>query len=255
MQERLRLLLGETVWWLGEHLLKIKVEGKENLDLARKHLEAGSLLVYFNHISFLDPGLVLRLILENLNPPLRPAAFASQKHLDEKRGKVNWLHSSVMKGVANLKGVNLLPIIQEYDRSSYPNWADINFCSIRKAVRILSAPGGIVIIAPEESRSKTGALKEAKEGIEVIFKTKIVQEKTLAWPMGVIGAEKIHQSGKTWLNPFAPVTLVVNKPLSYEEVKNDAETLKLPIKDVLMLKLAQRLPENYRGFYSPSGMV
>lgn len=244
-------LPGETCWRLGEHL-RLKIGGKENLTSLQEHLKEGSLLVYFNHLSFVDPALVLKVILENfdLSPSCPPAIFTSQKHLDPERKIIYQLQTLIMKGAAAAKGFELLPIVQEYDRSSYQDYDKINFASIRKALRVLSSPGGVVLIAPEETRSKTGTLQEAKEGIEVIFKSKSVQRNTLALPIGVSGTEKIHQPGRFWLNPFTQVTLMVGKPLSYEEVKNDAETLELPIKDVFMLKLARLLPENYWGFYS-----
>jgi 1-acyl-sn-glycerol-3-phosphate acyltransferase len=255
MRERanpLYRLPGETCWLLGEHLLRLKIGGKENLTSPQEHLKEGSLLVYFNHLSFVNPALVLKVVLENFDlPPSRPPAiFTSQKHLDPERKIIYRVQTLIMKGAATAKGFELLPIVQEYDRSSYQDYAAINFASIRKALRILSSPRGVVLIAPEETRSKTGTLQEAKKGIEAIFKSKKVQENTLALPIGVFGTEKIHQTGKFWFNPFAQITLIVGKPLSYEEVKNDAETLELPIKDVFMLKLAQILPENYWGFYS-----
>lgn len=244
MKERLAdkifTLPAETVWWFGENLLRIKIDGNENLTLIQEHLKKGSLLIYFNHTSFLDPGLVLRLIFENLDISSRQiAVFTSQKHLDTKRGRINWFHSLVIKGSAEIKNFELLPVVQEYDRDSYKDYLNLNVASLKRAIRFLKFPGKILLIAPEETRSKSGALIEAKEGIEAIFK--LGKESLLALPIGITGA-------KEWFNPANQTKLVVGRPFSFAGAEAEATSL-VPIKDILMIHLAQLLPPEQRGFY------
>lgn len=248
ISDKLFTLPAESLWWLGEHLIRLEVEGEENLAQADEHLKEGSLLPYINHVSAIDPGLGLKVLLENLkNLSNKPAVFASQKHLDQKRGLINSAHSLIIRGTAMARKLELLPVVQEYDRNFYPNYVEINRSSLMKGIEIIRSRGGILLIAPEGTRSKTGALLEANEGIEKML---FWGRKTaLALPIGIIGTKEFLKSENFIINLFVKIKLVVGKPISYQEAKTYSEKWQLPIKDVLMIKLACLLPEEYWGFY------
>lgn len=292
MKERLREALikedarfGKAIWWVGEHVIRFRFKGKESLAQTQEHLEkGGSALLISNHASFPDLGLAWEIAKKHLLPALQgheppvPAFFSSLKHLDSRRKITSRVQSFIMRSAAAAEGFYLLPTVQEYDRESYPDFVSINLSTIRQALKLLNTAGGIVFIAPEETRSKTGALQEAKEGIGVIFSSKTAQEKTLAVPIGVVSSHKFHKSGRLWVNPFAKIRVLIGKPFSYQEVEDEAreklgllgkleEVEKLNLKDELknnkrrqikqnligtamMIRLAQLLPPEQRGFYA-----
>ena len=248
VENKISSLCGEIAWWFNGHL-PLRVAGKENLAEAKEHLSEGSLLLYFNHPSIVDPGLLLRIIEQHLKNPFQGEVLAltSQKHLDPRRGPATLLHCVIMKSGSVAKGFELLPVVQEYDQHSYPDFFRINRKSLLRAIRSIREPGTILMVAPEETRTKSGVLIEAKNGLETIF----VGGKRNVWamPLAITGAEKLK-----WLDPNNKSTITAGEPISYEETqlmrtKAQSFGLELSTNDVLMLHLARLLPERYWGFY------
>lgn len=232
--------LGEIVWRIGESRANFIVEGEENFDPARKHLKEGSLAIVINHRSYVDPGGAIWLI-DNYLPEATVCLFpAAYKHLDAKRIP---LEGRIAKGVAHIKGFKLLPVVQHYDRDSYPKdfifGLDKKFA--REARQALQTAGGIFVIAPEGTRSRTGQLQESQPGIERLFRW---SEKTLFQPIGFI------KTSVSNVLLSKPMKAVVGPTYSPAEILEFAESKNLEVKDALMVLLAQLLPQEYRGIYA-----
>lgn len=233
-------VLGEAVWRFGERRANLIVEGEENFAPAREHLKEGSLIIGINHRSYVDPGGAI-MFIDNYLPEATVCLFpASYKHLDAKRIP---LEGRIAKGVAHVKGFKLLPVVQHYDRSSYSKdfilGLDKQF--VKEARRVLQTPGGVLVVAPEGTRSRTGQLQPAQPGIENLFRW---SEKTFFQPIGFI------ETSVRNVLLSRPMKAVVGPLYSPEEIFDFAQNKNLEVKDALMVLLAQLLPKEYHGVYA-----
>lgn len=230
---------GEIVWRIGEWRANFIVEGEENFAPVNEHLKEGSLVIPINHRSMLEPAGVIKLI-EDYLPEATVCLFpASYKHLDPKRSP---LEGRIAKGIAHVKNFKLLPVVQHYDRGSYPKdfifGLDKKFA--KEARQVLQTPGGIFVIAPEGTRNPTG-LQEAQSGVERLFRW---SEKALFQPIGFI------ETSESNLLLSKPMKAVVGPAYSPEAISEFAQSKNLEVKDALMVLLAQLLPQEYRGVYA-----
>lgn len=129
-----------------------------------------------------------------------------------------------------------------------PNSADKQ--AISNIIKTLKA-GNNMLIFPEGTRSRTGQLMEPKKGVILIKK---LSKATLV-PLGLSGTEKLlpindkNMALESFQN--ADVTLNIGKPLELpkkvkEETKHEYEKRCI---DLIMYKIADLLPEEYRGVY------
>jgi 1-acyl-sn-glycerol-3-phosphate acyltransferase len=111
-------------------------------------------------------------------------------------------------------------------------------------VAFLKDDGGMLGIAPEGTRSRTGQLIEGKPGISFIA----VKAGVTFIPTAVYGTEKAISS--LFRLRRATVTLVFGKPFELPpfERKNKEESLQ-KIMDEIMCQIAALLPDEYRGIY------
>lgn len=131
-----------------------------------------------------------------------------------------------------------------------PNTADKD--GIYRVIDILKSNHNILMF-PEGTRSRTGAMIEAKRGPLFIAKL----SKAIIVPVGICGSEKllpINKEGNMSNENFhhAKVEVNIGKPFYFdkrmkEESKKDYEKRAL---DNAMYKIAELIPENYRGVYS-----
>lgn len=130
-----------------------------------------------------------------------------------------------------------------------PNTADKE--AMTKMVKVLRG-GENLLIFPEGTRSRTGAMIEGKKGILLLAKVKNVT----VVPMGMAGTEKLlpickdgDMGGEVWqdadvyLNFGDPVTLPKKEK---EETKHEYDDRCM---EFLMKSIAKELPESYRGVY------
>lgn len=130
-----------------------------------------------------------------------------------------------------------------------PNTADKE--AISNIVKTLKE-GNNILIFPEGTRSRTGALIEPKKGVVLIQKL----SKAIIVPLGISGTEKllpIHEEDMA-LERFrcADVNLNIGHPLDLpkknkEESKHEYEDR---VMDYLMYEIANLIPEEYRGVYA-----
>lgn len=130
-----------------------------------------------------------------------------------------------------------------------PNTADKDaITSMVKTVR----NGENIVIFPEGTRSRTGAMIEGKKGILLLARL----TKASIIPIGMSGTEKllpIDDSGdmgkETWHN--ADVTIKFGKPVTLSKREKDEEKHAYEDRclNTLMKSIANLLPEKYRGVY------
>ncbi|PJI07673.1 MULTISPECIES: lysophospholipid acyltransferase family protein [Clostridium] len=131
-----------------------------------------------------------------------------------------------------------------------PNTADKE--GISRIIKLLRNKNNIFVF-PEGTRSRTGGMIEAKKGPLLIAK----MGKAVIVPVGICGSEKlmpIDKSGNMYDESFhyAKVKVNIGKPFYFgsrnkDENKKDYEKRVI---DDAMYKIAELIPEEYRGVYS-----
>lgn len=238
-KESLRLKTSEHV---GNFLLENihrNVYGVENLNLAKKHLEEGSVLFYFNHFAKLDGILFGKIINDYLAPFDQTAAIASFRHMDPEKGLFNKMQGNLIEDWHKIYGITAIPVIQAKDKKDYPNINGFNSRAARKAAKFLRETGHVLALSPEGTRSKINELLPAEEGFEVLFK--LGGKNVLALP-----AAGIHSA----IRPYNTKTkVIIGKPFSFEEIQKESQETGESVTDCAMKRLASLLPEENRGFY------
>ncbi len=197
----------------------ITVLGSENLVNSKTPT-----LFICNHLSNAD-GLVLERALKSINPTFVAGVKLSGND------------------VTNI-GINVVKTT-----TIEPNTADRE--GIKKIIELIKQ-GESLLIFPEGTRSRVGSLIEAKKGILLIAK----MTNAPIIPLGVYGTEKllpVNKDGDMSAENFcyADVTINIGKQFEFpmktatqDKKEYEAHTLKL-----IMNKIAELLPEAYRGIY------
>jgi 1-acyl-sn-glycerol-3-phosphate acyltransferase len=197
----------------------IKVEG---LDKIKN--EDGPFIFIGNHLSNSD-GLVLNKVLKNFDPFF----VAGVKLSNDPLTKI---------GAKMVKTITIKP-----------NSADKEaLTTIVKTVK----EGNNIFIFPEGTRSRTGAMIEAKKGILLI--AKLTKAKIV--PISMTGTEKlmpVNKEGDMAKEKFyhADVFIKVGEPftLPKKEKDEDKNAFEDRTLEYIMKSIAKGLPESYRGFY------
>ncbi|MFZ5945485.1 MAG: lysophospholipid acyltransferase family protein [Bacillota bacterium] len=191
----------------------LKINGLDNIP------QGNNVIFIANHLSNAD-GLILQYVLEKYKNDI--TFLAGVKLKDEL--------------LTNLI-LELVPHI-----CIHPNKPDRK--AIREAIDVLNKKKSLFIF-PEGTRSRTGELLKGRSGVVLIAKNTEVP----IIPIGIWGTEKllpINTEGamsKEWFNK-AEVHMEVGKPFKVQELAGEGETI-----DLMMKKIAQLLPESYRGYY------
>lgn len=235
--------LGRALSAVANRLYGYRVgpEGRENLALLKECLKRYSAVVYFNHLFLGDGPLVITLLLDHLGDSIRViSAVESRKHYDFRRDPVN---ASILR-LAHPLGIRLFPVVQHYDRDAYSYAERIR--GLRKLIRgakeILSQPGGIIIIAPEGTRSPDGALQKAQSGIAHLDR---YGNSVYFFPVALIPKDRFER-GVSLGSTFEFRTA---RPFLAQEILPTIPE-RLSLADGMMLRLARLLPEEMRGVYA-----
>lgn len=192
--------------------------------------------------------------IENLDGVEGPFLFISN-HLSNSDGIVLW---KVMKkwdptfvaGV-KLKGDSLtyLGTIALKNTTIIPNTADKE--GISNIIKLLKS-GENVVMFPEGTRSRVGSMIKAKRGLNLIAKL----SKAKIVPIGMYGTEKLLPVGKDAdMNKETfhkeEVYINIGKPfyLSKRNKEEDRKEYEERSTDEAMKRIAELLPEEYRGVY------
>lgn len=198
----------------------ITLKGIENLDEVKKPR-----IFISNHLSNAD-GLVLDKVLKEKSDPYFVAGAKLSDDL------VTRIGTKVVKNI---------PI--------KPNSADKD--AITKIVKALRG-GEDVLIFPEGTRSRTGAMIEGKKGILLFAK----MSKAEIIPIGISGTEKLlpiskngDMGGEKWNKANVTVNIGKKVDLPSKEKDEGKHEYEDRCMNVLMKSIATLLPENYRGVY------
>lgn len=191
----------------------LEVQGLENVP------QEGSFVVASNHLGRLDPALVYYL-LDRQDIILLVA---------EKYGRI---------GILRWFGSHVDAIF--VDRFG------ADFGAVREALSRLRK-GGVLVLAPEGTRSRTAALIEGRSGASYLA----AKANTPIIPVAITGTEDYYVYSQLKRLRRARVTVRVGKPFTLPAVKGKIheEVLK-GYTDQIMCQIAALLPVEYRGVYT-----
>jgi len=187
---------------------RLEVTGLENLP------PGGPLLLLTNHLHWLDPLLLFAIL------PFPATVMAAEKY--ERR----------------YQGLFMRPL-----GVIFVQRGEVDRQALRQALAILEA-GGVIGIAPEGTRSKTGGLQQGKRGAAYLA----YRSGAPLLPVAIAGVEKVFPSLRRLRR--ARVTAKVGPVFYLPEVDGKASREELEAAtELIMRRLAELLPEAYRGIY------
>jgi len=191
-------------------LTRWQVKGRENVP------KEGPVLVVANHLNLTDPPL--------LGVSLgRTVIFMAKEEL---------FRSSL--GAYFVSGLGSFPVHRgKLDRRA-----------LRSSQKVL-ADGLALAMFPEASRSRSARLKTAMPGSALIA----CRSGVPILPVGIIGTEQIK--GMCWLFRRPRLTINIGKPFNLPPVEGKLTREKLvEYTDLIMQRIAELLPPQYRGVYA-----
>ncbi|GAB1455912.1 MAG: lysophospholipid acyltransferase family protein [Spirochaetia bacterium] len=103
---------------------------------------------------------------------------------------------------------------------------------------------GILGLAPEGTRSKTGILGRGKPGVAMLAQRAGVP----VWPIAHWGAEDFWQNLKAFKR--TPIHLRVGRPYMIKPAGSMTKTIRQEVADEIMASIAVLMPESYHGEYA-----
>jgi 1-acyl-sn-glycerol-3-phosphate acyltransferase len=157
-----------------------------------------------------------------------------------------------------LEGDFILPIAEKYEHhwlygpignamgGLWLNRFNADIQSIREILARMKA-GGILVIAPEGTRSKTETMAEGKPGVAYLA----MKARVPIVPVGLVGTEDrvIIEQLKQFKK--SEIEIIIGEPFYLPPIKskNREEVLK-QYTDEIMCRIGALLPEKYRGVYT-----
>ncbi len=216
------LRLGSAVLrFIARLLARIRFEG----DLSA--IPPGALILAANHASSADPPLIGGFLNGKLDRPL------------------NWLGKRELLEIPVIGWGMRQAAIHPVDRRA----ADVD--AFRTAMRILES-GNILVVFPEGTRSRTGALQEARDGAAVLA----LRSGAPVLPIGMADTDRFWPRGSLFPRPGRAVTITFGKPFNVgDELRaqgiTDRRQLKEAATRLIMTRIAELLPPRQRGVYGP----
>jgi len=195
-------------------LLRFEITGVNRIPLT------GPVVVVINHIAFLDPVLVLDCIPRRIVPMV----------------KIEAAKSPVWRHFINLYGA--IPVRR----------GQLDIQAFKDALRILKQ-GGLILLAPEGTRSRTHRLQPARDGAVMLA----LRSQATIVPIGVTGTHRIKEHWLKFKRP--PVRMRVGAPFRLQPPDSGAgrrpsrQEISAMTREI-MYRLAALLPPEYRGVYS-----
>ncbi|MEK6720924.1 MAG: lysophospholipid acyltransferase family protein [Chloroflexota bacterium] len=206
---------------LARSITRVRIEG--DLDAIPRE---GAVLVAANHASNADPVVI--------------GAFLTQA-LDR---RVNWLGKKELFDVPVLGWLARNSGIHPVDRGA----ADLE--AFKMARRILDA-GHLLAVFPEGTRSSTGKLQPAKDGIALLA----LRTGAPIVPIGIVDADLVWPKGRRLPRPGGRITVRIGTPFHLEtpDATVDRRAAKTLATDRIMRAIAELLPPRQRGVYGTDG--
>jgi len=189
---------------------RLEVNGRESVP------PYGPLIVVANHVSYNDPPMLVASIP-------RPLHFIAKQELF-RYGLTNYF----------LRQYNVFP----FNRSSH------GVDAMRLMLRLLAEDRAVVIF-PEGHRSPDHTMKEAMLGVAYLAH----KSQAPILPVGVTGTEKFP----AWRLPFPLRHMRANigQPFTLPVIEgNPSRQVLESLRDMIMVRVAAMLPEEYRGVYA-----
>jgi 1-acyl-sn-glycerol-3-phosphate acyltransferase len=197
---------------------RVTVEGLERVP------SSGALILSANHISNADPPFMASWLTPTLGRPI---------HWMAKAEALEWPLAGWFMRQNGAFGIR---------RGA----ADTE--AFRLARRVLDE-GRVLGAFPEGTRSPTGTLQRAKDGVTLLA----LRTGAPVLPVGVIGTDRFWPRGQALWGVGGRITLRVGEPFVLERGQRpdgDRESLE-DVTTRLMLRIAALLPERQRGVYGP----
>lgn len=200
-------------------LTRVRIEGLEAASLP----SSGPLIIASNHLSNADPVVVGSWVA----PALGRKVYWLGKEEVMRWPIVGWALAE--NGVVGIRR----------------GTADVE--AFRIATRIL-AEGHVLVVFPEGTRSPTGALQEAKDGLAILA----LRTGAPILPIGISGTERFWPRGRTLPRPGGQVTMRVGVPFSLPEAPGgtDRRVAQRASTEEIMRRIAALLPPRQRGVYA-----
>lgn len=191
-------------------LARVDVEGLGNIP------KRGPYLLVTNHLHWLDSPLMMTIL------PHRANVFAADKWAG------HWLIGPLMKSV----------------NAIFVNRGEVDRKALRAALAILSA-GGMLGMAPEGTRSKTGGLQHGRSGAAYLA----YHARAPLLPVVCSGQERVVSS--LFRLRRARVRVVIGRPFDPPAIQTKVTMAQLDaFTQDIMYRLAAMLPPEYRGEYA-----
>jgi 1-acyl-sn-glycerol-3-phosphate acyltransferase len=178
--------------------------------------KTGPVIVMINHTNWADPFVVLAALGRPVTPMAKVEAF------EDPRVRI---------------------FVGPYGAIPVHRGA-VDLQAVRAATEVLNE-GGVVLISPEGTRSKTGGLIQGQEGIAYLA----TRTYAMILPTAIVGTPNIGREFKKGRR--AEVTITLGEPFRMntggEKVTRDRLQ---QLTDEAMVRLAALLPENMRGVYA-----
>ena len=198
---------------LAPVVMRLEVFGKENLPASGAYIAAA------NHLGVLD-SLLVYYLLERQDIIL----IIAEKH--SKYTFVRWL-------VRSLDAI-------------YIDRYNADMAVMRKVLKRLRK-GGVLVIAPEGTRSQTGALLEGRQGASFLAAKTGVP----IIPVGATGTQDRLLLANLKRLRRTPVTVCIGESFQLPPLsKQDRDAALLADTTEIMCRIAVLLPPEYRGFYA-----
>lgn len=194
-------------------IARFELHGKENVPLT------GGMVIAANHIGILD----IVMVYYGMD---RTDLFIPVAEKWEKIGWIRWLG----------RHLNFL-FVDRYN-------PDLK--AMRKMIALMQA-GKCLVIAPEGTRSRVGALIEGKPGVTYLA----ARSGFPVVPVAITGTEDEVILHNVRRFRKSPITLTGGKPFIIPPLPNKDRDVALQIHtDEIMCQIAALLPEKYRGYYA-----
>jgi len=181
--------------------------------------ESGSYVIVSNHLGRLDPPLVYYYLDR---PDITLIVAEKYRH------------------------VPLMPWFVEQLNGLFVDRFNADFSTVREALHRLKA-GGVLVLAPEGTRSKVGHLLEGRAGASYLAAKAGVP----IIPVAITGTEDRKVVANLKRQRRSPVTLRVGEPFYLPPLRgHDRETILKQYTDEIMCRLAALLPPDFRGVYA-----
>jgi 1-acyl-sn-glycerol-3-phosphate acyltransferase len=208
-------------YWIARSLIKLiirltcrlEIQGLERLP------KTGAFAVASNHLGRLDPLLVYYLLDRR-----DIIMLVAEKYRENALAR--WF-------VRQLDGI-------------FVDRFEADFSAVRQALTRLRS-GGLLVLAPEGTRSPTGALIEGHHGISYLAAKAGVP----IYPVGITGTQDQAVLANFKRLQRARVVGVVGEPFTLPEISRKAREETLVVyTDEIMCRIAALIPPEYRGVYA-----